>query len=97
MQVFLLYCTGGYFGNNYFFISQLSCFLNQDVRYIHSGIKNKMIEEIEKKSSLLDRNARYQKTSLISRLPAYLSVQIVRFYYKEKEKVKSLVDDILYF
>lgn len=71
--------------------SQLSCFLSQDVRYIQLGIKNKMIEEIEKHSTLLGRNARYEKASLITRLPAYLSVQIVRFYYKEREKVNAKI------
>jgi len=46
-----------------------------------------MVEEIEKQSTTLGRNAIYEKHSLISRLPAYLSVQIVRFYYKDKENV----------
>lgn len=68
-------------------IFQLNCYLTQEVRYIQSGIKSKMIEEIEKQSTALGRNAIYEKHSLISRLPAYLSVQIVRFYYKDKENV----------
>lgn len=46
-----------------------------------------MTEEIEKFSNTLQKNARYQKTSLISRLPAYLSIQMIRFFYKEKENV----------
>uniref|UniRef100_A0A1I8BDA7 Ubiquitin carboxyl-terminal hydrolase n=1 Tax=Meloidogyne hapla TaxID=6305 RepID=A0A1I8BDA7_MELHA len=64
---------------------QASCFLNQSVRYIQSGIKCKMTEEIEKQSEELGRNAKYEKSSLIDRLPAYLSVQIVRFFFKEKD------------
>lgn len=70
---------------------QLSCFLSQEVRYIQSGIKSKMHEEIEKQSVALGRNARYQKNSLVSRLPAYLSVQIVRFFYKEKENISAKI------
>ena len=29
--------------------------------------------------------------SLISRLPAYISIQFVRFYYKEKEKINAKI------
>ena len=36
---------------------------------------------IEKTSPSLGRNAQYTKKSLISRLPGYLTVQYVRFFY----------------
>ena len=36
--------------------------------------------EIEKHSPTLSRNALYKKTSLLSRLPAYLTIQFVRFF-----------------
>jgi len=70
---------------------QLSCFISTDVRYMHSGLKSKMQEKITKKSLTLDRDAVYTKTSKISRLPAYLTVQFVRFYYKEKESINAKV------
>ncbi|XP_057654440.1 ubiquitin carboxyl-terminal hydrolase 14 [Diorhabda carinulata] len=70
---------------------QLSCFISQDVRYMHSGLKNKLQEQITKKSSTLDRDALYTKTSKISRLPAYLTVQFVRFYYKERESINAKI------
>ena len=35
---------------------------------------------MEKYSTSLSRNADYSKTSRISRLPAYLAVQFVRFF-----------------
>lgn len=70
---------------------QLSCFISQDVRYMHSGLKNKMQEQLTKKSPTLDRDAVYIKTSKISRLPAYLTVQFVRFYYKEKESINAKI------
>ncbi|XP_060518790.1 ubiquitin carboxyl-terminal hydrolase 14 [Cylas formicarius] len=70
---------------------QLSCFISQDVRYMHSGLKSKMQEKITKKSLTLDRDAVYTKTSRISRLPAYLTVQFVRFYYKEKESINAKI------
>ncbi|VDK43955.1 unnamed protein product [Anisakis simplex] len=70
---------------------QLSCFLGHEVKYVQLGIKNKMTEEIEKNSELLGRNARYEKKTLIDRLPAYLSIQMVRFFYKEKDNVNAKV------
>ncbi|KAJ3649909.1 hypothetical protein Zmor_021626 [Zophobas morio] len=70
---------------------QLSCFISQDVRYMHSGLRSKMQEQITKKSSILDRDAVYIKTSKISRLPAYLTIQFVRFYYKEKESINAKI------
>lgn len=70
---------------------QLSCFISTEVKYMHSGLKNKMQEEIVKKSPSLGRNAEYTKTSKISRLPAYLTIQFVRFYYKEKEDINAKI------
>lgn len=67
--------------------SQLSCFLSQEVKYIQTGIKEKLNEEIVKNSSKLGRDAKWNKKALISRLPAYVSVQMVRFFYKESSNV----------
>ncbi len=66
---------------------ELSCFLNQEVKYLQLGIKSKLTEEVEKESPSLGRNARYEKRSLISRLPSYLCIQMVRFFFKEKSAV----------
>lgn len=70
---------------------QLSCFISQDVRYMHSGLRSKMQEQITKMSRALKRDAVYTKTSKIKRLPAYLTVQFVRFYYKEKESINAKI------
>ncbi|PNF27076.1 Ubiquitin carboxyl-terminal hydrolase 14 [Cryptotermes secundus] len=70
---------------------QLSCFISQDVRYMLSGLRSKMQEQLTKQSPTLERDAVYTKTSKISRLPAYLTVQFVRFYYKEKESINAKI------
>ncbi|XP_012255337.2 ubiquitin carboxyl-terminal hydrolase 14 [Athalia rosae] len=70
---------------------QLSCFISTDVKYMHSGLRSKMQEQITKLSPTLGRDAVYTKTSRISRLPAYLTVQFVRFYYKEKEAINAKI------
>ncbi|XP_049876628.1 ubiquitin carboxyl-terminal hydrolase 14 [Pectinophora gossypiella] len=70
---------------------QLSCFISQDVKYLQSGLRSKMSEQITKMSQTLGRDAIYTKTSKISRLPAYLTVQFVRFYFKEKESINAKI------
>ncbi|XP_069680019.1 ubiquitin carboxyl-terminal hydrolase 14 [Periplaneta americana] len=70
---------------------QLSCFISQEVRYMLSGLRSKMQEQLTKQSPTLERDAVYTKTSKISRLPAYLTIQFVRFYYKEKESINAKI------
>lgn len=86
---------------------QLSCFISQgifyicpllylkifltDVKYLHSGLKSRLEEEIIKQSPTLSRDATYLKTSRISRLPAYLSINFVRFFYKEKNAINAKI------
>ncbi|MCP9265047.1 Ubiquitin carboxyl-terminal hydrolase 14 [Dirofilaria immitis] len=66
-------------------------FYSQEVKYVQLGIKSKLTEEIMKKSAVLGRDAKYEKKTLIDRLPAYLSIQMVRFFYKEKDKVNAKI------
>jgi len=65
---------------------QYSCFISQDVKYMHTGLRLRLSETITKASPTLGKDASYTKTSLVSRLPGYMTIQFVRFYYKEKEK-----------
>lgn len=61
---------------------QLSCFISEDTKYMQSGMVSKLVEKITKNSPSLNKDALYTKTSKVDRLPAYLTVQMVRFYYK---------------
>jgi len=70
---------------------QLSCFIQQEVKYMHTGLRSKLEENITKFSSTLNRDAEYVKTSRISRLPSYLAIQFVRFFYKEREGVNAKI------
>ena len=70
---------------------QMSCFIDKDVKYLYTGLKNSLEEKLTKRSPTLDHDALYQKTAKLVRLPAYLSVQFVRFYYKEKDQVNAKV------
>lgn len=43
--------------------------------------------EIEKFSDVLGRNAVFKKSSKVNKLPSYLCVQFVRFYWKKESAV----------
>ena len=50
-----------------------------------------MSEKIEKNSPTLGRSSVYTKTSFISRLPQYLTVGFVRFFWKAEQRVKAKI------
>lgn len=50
-----------------------------------------MLEKLVKNSPSLGRDAEYKKTALISRLPAYLTVNFMRFQFKGKEGINAKV------
>lgn len=70
---------------------QLSCYIQQEVKYLQTGLKLRLQENIVKSSPSLGRDAQYIKESKLSRLPAYLTIQMVRFYYKEKENINAKI------
>lgn len=59
---------------------QLSCFIQQDIKYLATGLQLGLQGTIEKHSPTLDRDAVYDKKSQISRLPNYLTIQYMRFF-----------------
>jgi ubiquitin carboxyl-terminal hydrolase 14 len=71
---------------------KLRCHIDLKTNYLTEGIEHGLDETIEKKSPSLGRMANYVKKSAISKLPAYLMVQFVRFFWKNdtKKKAKSL-------
>jgi ubiquitin carboxyl-terminal hydrolase 14 len=74
---------------------QLSCFISTDIKYMQSGLKLALTGKLTKYSSVLAKDCEYTKTSKISRLPAYLTVQFVRFFYKRGENRESVNAKIL--
>ena len=61
------------------------------MKYLQSGLKLKLQEQITKHSPVLGRDAVYTKTCRIKRLPAYLTVQFVRFFYKERGSTNAKI------
>ncbi|KAH3733814.1 hypothetical protein DPMN_040249, partial [Dreissena polymorpha] len=74
---------------------QLSCFIEKDVKYMHTGLRSLLEEHITKNSASLGRDAVYKKSNKIKRLPAYLTIQFVRFYYRKREDRDSVNAKIL--
>ncbi|KAJ1971230.1 deubiquitinating enzyme [Dimargaris xerosporica] len=70
---------------------KLSCHIGKETNYLAQGLKDGMTEEIEKHSPSLGRNAKYVRTSKIVRLPSYLTVGFVRFYWKVSEKMEAKI------
>ena len=70
---------------------KLDCHIDQSINHLHEGIMAGLTEEIEKNSPTLDHNATYTKTSRVSRLPKYLTVHFVRFFWKKDIQKKAKI------
>lgn len=60
---------------------------NNPINSIQEGLDISLTGELEKFSEVLQRNAVFKKTSKINRLPSYLCIQFVRFYWKKESNV----------
>ncbi|KAN0119768.1 cysteine proteinase [Hyaloscypha variabilis] len=70
---------------------KLDCHISGTTNHLRDGILAGLEEKIEKKSSVLDRDAVYTKKSKISRLPKYLTVHFVRFFWKREAQKKAKI------
>jgi ubiquitin carboxyl-terminal hydrolase 14 len=66
--------------------TKLMCHITKDTNFLVNGLKESLKEEIEKRSEVLQRNAVFQKEGQITRLPYYLNVQFVRFFWKSNSE-----------
>jgi ubiquitin carboxyl-terminal hydrolase 14 len=65
----------------------LSCHIdnnNNPINHLAEGLKISLEGDIEKRSPLLGRDCVYFKQSKINKLPSYLTVHFVRFYWKKE-------------
>lgn len=70
---------------------KLDCHIGVTTSHLRDGILAGLKEEIEKRSPTLERDAIYTKTSRISRLPKYLTVHFVRFFWKRDIRKKAKI------
>lgn len=71
--------------------SKLSCFIRQEINNVQYGLEKSLVSTVDKLSPTLGRDATYTKTQLITRLPPYLNVNMVRFFWKQKQQVKAKI------
>lgn len=70
---------------------KIPCHIDEKTNYLSEGLAKALEEEVEKFSPSLNRTAVYTKKSKINRLPYYLTVQFVRFYWKPSAGVKAKI------
>jgi ubiquitin carboxyl-terminal hydrolase 14 len=70
---------------------KLNCHISSSTSFMADGIMAALSEKLEKRSDILDRNAVWTKTSKVTRLPKYLVVHFVRFYWKRDSNKKAKI------
>lgn len=70
---------------------KLDCHINKDINHLRDGILAGLEEKVEKKSPTLNIDTVYTKKSRISRLPKYLTVHFVRFFWKREAQKKAKI------
>jgi len=71
--------------------TKLSCYIQNATLYLLEGLKLSLNEEILKKSEILGHEAKWNKVSKITRLPIYLTVQFVRFFWRTDKNNKAKI------
>lgn len=71
---------------------KLKCHISQKTDLVSQGIRDSLTEQIEKKGTLSDVDLMFERTSKITKLPPYLTIQFVRFFWKQgiSKKVKII-------
>jgi len=70
---------------------KLDCHITKEVNHLTSGLDENFKTELEKTSPSLNRQAKYIKEMTIDRLPAYLPITFVRFFWKPTERIKAKI------
>lgn len=69
----------------------LKCNIAGDTNHLTEGLKLALNEKLEKTSQTLGREATYTRTTKISRLPKYLPVHLVRFFWRKDTQKKAKI------
>jgi ubiquitin carboxyl-terminal hydrolase 14 len=70
---------------------KLDCHISATTNHLRDGILAGLEEKLEKISPVLGRDAVYTKKSKIARLPKYLTVHFVRFFWKREAQKKAKI------
>ena len=71
--------------------TNLKCNIQAETNHLREGLKLALDEKIEKNSPTLGREAEYTRISRISRLPKYLPIHMVRFFWRKDTQKKAKI------
>lgn len=71
--------------------TKLQCHISSSTNFLKNGLVESLHETIEKRSELTGANSKYSVDKQITRLPKYLTVQYVRFFWKRSTGKKSKI------
>ncbi|KAI5953587.1 UBP6 [Candida jiufengensis] len=70
---------------------KLNCHIDIKTNFLRDGIISGLTETITKHNDALDTNTEYQITKKITRLPKYLTVHFIRFFWRRDINKKSKI------
>ncbi|KAH3661668.1 hypothetical protein OGAPHI_006518 [Ogataea philodendri] len=70
---------------------KLDCHISINTNFLKDGLLSNLKETIEKNNESLGRNSEYEISRKITRLPKYLTVHFVRFFWKRDTGKKSKI------
>ncbi|KAK9363715.1 hypothetical protein V1504DRAFT_444311 [Lipomyces starkeyi] len=70
---------------------KLDCHITGETNFLKNGLMASLKETIEKNSEVLGRNAQFQLEKKITRIPKYLTVHFMRFYWRRDTGKKSKI------
>lgn len=69
----------------------LKCHISREVNHLHQGIAEGLDNELDKHSEKLGRTAKWKRETKLKKIPPFLIVQFVRFFWKPVEQVKAKI------
>jgi len=71
--------------------NDLKCNISAETNHLREGLNIALNETIEKASPTLGRDATYTRTSRIARLPQYLPIHLIRFFWRKDTNKKAKI------
>lgn len=69
----------------------LKCHISKEVNHLNQGIAEGLDNILEKHSEKLGRTAKWKRETKLKKIPPFLIVQFVRFFWKPVEQVKAKI------
>ncbi|KAI0460775.1 hypothetical protein LJB42_001575 [Komagataella kurtzmanii] len=70
---------------------KLNCHISINTNFLKDGLINNLKETLEKNNQSLGRDAKYEISRWVTRLPKYLTIHFVRFFWRRDTNKKSKI------